>query len=304
MPSSNNKSIATTPFINVTYPETQGLSSKQRTVVHSYAARTAHARVRIARVKAYQLSKAIKLQQEQPGHPQEVEPSIKKTPLRSDVELDLEMLAVLMSNSGPGGQGSGRGDPFVSFARPLMSMEHFLLDQYVTTVSPYLLEHCARFRYPGSPFMDSMIEEWIRLSLSDVGFLSGILLIASRYLSIFHQPYHPLQNQLYTEQATRYKLVCLQTLNEAISFNTGQGPFSDSVVAETMVLALDEISLGDLETSRRHMQGSLKMVELNGGPQTLGLNGFLEMVLNKFTNQVGLSNRFLAPANASLASNS
>lgn len=88
-----------------------------------------------------------------------------------------------------------------------------------------------------------MIEEWIRLSLSDVGFLSGILLIASRYLSIFHQPYHPHQNQLYTEQATQYKLVCLQTLNEAISFNTGQGPFSDSVVAETMVLALDEVRI-------------------------------------------------------------
>lgn len=45
------------------------------------------------------------------------------------------------------------------------------------------------------------------------------------------------------------------------------------------------------------------MVELNGGPHTLGLNGFLEMVLNKFTNQVGLPNRFLEPADANIASN-
>ncbi|KAF3057602.1 hypothetical protein CFAM422_012392 [Trichoderma lentiforme] len=303
MSSPNMKPIATTPFIIVPYPEREGLSSEQRTVVHSYAARTAHARVRIARVKAYQLLKATEFQQGQLRHPREDERSVKKTPSRSDVGLELETPAVVMSNSSPGGLGSGRGDPFVSFVRPLTNMDQFLLDQYVTTVSPYLLEHCARFRFPGSPFVDSMIDEWIRLSLSDVGFLSGILLISSRYLSIFHQPYHPHQNQIYTEQATRYKLVCFQTLNEAISFNTGQGAFSDSVIAETMVLALDDISLGDLETSRRHMQGAIKMVELNGGPQTLGLNGFLAMVLNKFTSQVGLPNRFLEPTNANIASN-
>ncbi|KAL7916806.1 hypothetical protein GGI35DRAFT_434032 [Trichoderma velutinum] len=296
MSSSKMKSIATTPFINVTYPETEGLSSQQRTVIHSYAARKAHARVRIARVKAHQISKAIELQQEQSSRAHEDERIVKEILSELIEESELETSAVLIPNSGPSGLGSGRGDPFMSFIRPLTSMENFLLDQYVTTVSPYLLEHCARFRFPGSPFVDSMIEDWIRLSLSDIGFLSGILLVASRYLSIFHQPYHPHQNQLFSEQATRYKLVCLQTLNKAISFNTGIGPFSDSVIAETMVLALDEISLGDLETSRRHMQGALKMVELNGGPQTLGLNGFLEMVLNKFTNQVGLSNRVLAPA--------
>ncbi|UKZ48089.1 hypothetical protein TrVGV298_002325 [Trichoderma virens] len=148
-------------------------------------------------------------------------------------------------------------------------MEHFLLDQF-----------------PGSGFVDSMIDEWIRLGLSDLGFLSGIFLTASRYLSVFHQPHQPHHHQLFTEHATQYKLVCLKTLNEAISSSTLQGPFSDPVIAETMILALDEISLGDFETSRRHMKGALRMVELNGGPQTLGLNGFLEMVLHKFINQV------------------
>ena len=105
MSSPNMKPIATTPFIMLVNPKREGLSSQQRTVVHSYAARTAHARVRIARVKAYQLSKAIEFQQ------------------------DLETSAVLMSNSGPGGPGSGRGDPFVSFVRPLTNTDQFLLDQ-------------------------------------------------------------------------------------------------------------------------------------------------------------------------------
>lgn len=46
--------------------------------------------------------------------------------------------------------------------------------------------------------------------------------------------------------------------------------------------------LGDLAMSKRHVQGAVQMVELNGGPQTLGLNGFLEMVLYKYVDEVGL----------------
>lgn len=129
MSSPNMKPIATTPFIIVPYPEREGLSSEQRTVVHSYAARTAHARVRLARVKAYQLLKATEFQQEQPLHPREDERSVKKTPSRPDVGRELDTPAVLISNSGPGGLGSGRGDPFVSFVRPLTNMDQFLLDQ-------------------------------------------------------------------------------------------------------------------------------------------------------------------------------
>lgn len=123
------KSIATTPFIIVTDPEKEGISSEQRTVVHSYAARTAHARVRLARVRAYQLLKATESQQEQPRQPREDERSVKNTPSRPNVGLELETPAVLMSNSSPGGLGSGRGDPFVSFVRPLTNMDQFLLDQ-------------------------------------------------------------------------------------------------------------------------------------------------------------------------------
>lgn len=129
MSSPNMKPIATTPFIILANPEREGLSSEQRTVVHSYAARTAHARVRIARVKAYQLLKATEFPQEQPRSPREDERSVKETPSSSDVGLELETPAVLMSNSSPGGLGSGRGDPFVSFIRPLTNMDQFLLDQ-------------------------------------------------------------------------------------------------------------------------------------------------------------------------------
>jgi len=48
------------------------------------------------------------------------------------------------------------------------------------------------------------------------------------------------------------------------------------------------VLLGDLDMSRRHVQGATRMIELNGGPQTLGLNGFLAMLVDKYVAQVGL----------------
>jgi hypothetical protein len=41
--------------------------------------------------------------------------------------------------------------------------------------------------------------------------------------------------------------------------------------------------------SRHHVEGAIKMVQLNGGLQNLGLDGFLEMVVRKYRNEVGLS---------------
>lgn len=40
--------------------------------------------------------------------------------------------------------------------------------------------------------------------------------------------------------------------------------------------------------AQNHMRGASTMVELNGGQQTLGLDGFLELVFNKWLDEVGL----------------
>lgn len=36
----------------------------------------------------------------------------------------------------------------------------------------------------------------------------------------------------------------------------------------------------DVVMSRRHVEGAVRMVKLNGGPQTLGLDGFLEHLIS------------------------
>ena len=47
-----------------------------------------------------------------------------------------------------------------------------------------------------------------------------------------------------------------------------------------------QFQLGDLATSRHHVRGMIQMVEHNGGPQTLGSNGFLERLVYKFAGYI------------------
>lgn len=60
------------------------------------------------------------------------------------------------------------------------------------------------------------------------------------------------------------------------------------------------MAVGDREASRNHVSGAVKMVELNGGPQTLGLNGFLGFLLDKFLHSEGLFDEQPRPADALL----
>jgi hypothetical protein len=47
--------------------------------------------------------------------------------------------------------------------------------------------------------------------------------------------------------------------------------------------------------ARRHVQGAIKMVELCGGSQKLGLNGFLEDLFYKFVDIVRLRHEATLP---------
>lgn len=88
--------------------------------------------------------------------------------------------------------------------------------------------------------LNSMTTEWVRLALGDAGFLNGILLNASRHLSAVHQ--HGDNQQLFGNLAIRFKLACVKAVRAAISADAPMRSFSDSLVAVTMVLALDEVS--------------------------------------------------------------
>jgi hypothetical protein len=47
-----------------------------------------------------------------------------------------------------------------------------------------------------------------------------------------------------------------------------------------------QLQIGDLPTFKSHVRGLVQMVEHNGGPKTLGSNGFLEHLVGKFVGEV------------------
>lgn len=85
-------------------------------------------------------------------------------------------------------------------------------------------------------YLERMAKEWVRLALSDLGFLNGIFLAACRHLSENHR-----QQQFFKQLAIQYKLACVQALNNAISVETSS--VSDPTVAKVLVLAWDEVGV-------------------------------------------------------------
>ncbi len=54
--------------------------------------------------------------------------------------------------------------------------------------------------------------------------------------------------------------------------------------------------------SKQHVQGAIKMVGLNGGWDTLGLDGFLEILLLRYAERTGLLDHAQLPPVAGVGS--
>lgn len=87
---------------------------------------------------------------------------------------------------------------------------------------------------------------WVRLAISDSSFLSGILLHAARHLSLIKHAQYDCQKLV--ALAVQYKLDCIENVSKSISFSskTSFMPFSNSIVAEVLILAADEVSFPGL----------------------------------------------------------
>jgi hypothetical protein len=83
-----------------------------------------------------------------------------------------------------------------------------------------------------------MTKDWVRLTLTNVGSLNGILLAACRHLSGYHQQHQ--QQHHYQQLAILYKLYCVQDLRKAISLEISS-LISDGTVANSILLAYDEV---------------------------------------------------------------
>ncbi|KAL4987944.1 hypothetical protein BDW68DRAFT_159974 [Aspergillus falconensis] len=234
-------------------------TATQQRLARSHAARSAHARARRLRTIQYQAQKAQDAQRQQRGE---------------DAETPRYWLLHALSYH--------RRDPFASSARRLRPMEEMFFDHYVTVVIPLM-----RCNGLDVEFYRRMTLSWIPLALSEDGLLDVLFLSACRHLNECYQA-QP-QAAPFSQMAFQYKLQLLRSLREEISAETPH--FTDASVIKAIMLAYDELWVRDEVTMKNHVEGAVKMVTLKGGPQTLGLDGFIERLLfnllAKVNNEIG-----------------
>ncbi|KAK4447828.1 hypothetical protein QBC34DRAFT_486082 [Podospora aff. communis PSN243] len=263
-------------FVHVDRPAKP--DQKQAREIRSHAARETHARARRLRVIAH-------LGLPDPRQDPPLAPTI---PGSTQQEIAKENKNIADPKSL---LPASRKDPFAAFVRSLEPVEHFLLDHcmsYVRVVIPLSSATCTAFKdaIEGAYYGRRMVADWVPFALADVGLLSGMFLAACRDLSLSD---HPRKGVFYT-MALQYKLSCLRALKSAISADPSAP--DDAAVAKVIALVADEIALGNKETSQNHVLGAMKMVDLRGGPQNLGLNGLLDFVLQRLVHDKGIFDQY------------
>jgi len=111
-------------------------------------------------------------------------------------------------------------------------------------IVPRMKAECGELQSLPSPQADAMTARWVRLAQTSADFLDGVLLNAARHLSVMHgMQAQPAERQRYADVAVRYKLACVRAVSAAIVRERRPARYDDVVVAGTMVLAFDEVSL-------------------------------------------------------------
>ncbi|RSM08473.1 hypothetical protein CDV31_008110 [Fusarium ambrosium] len=247
-------------FINVRPLVQSSSSAGSSRQIHSHAARTAHARARRRRMANYmrEQNKNKELQEIATIPSEYTQPSFDPEETRPPVPRIIP--------------GAFEHEPLASFIRSLDPKEVFMFDHYVNVVVPYLDLHCPVMRHLGGDYHYRK-QNWILLASTEVDLLKGFLLAACRHLFIVH-----LEKE-FGQLAIQYKLSYVRSLRETIS---ATGPESSRMaVTKALVLAIDEIMLGDLSMGIKHVIGAAEIVQVAGGPQALGLSGIVQYILGR-----------------------
>ncbi|KEY63880.1 hypothetical protein S7711_10128 [Stachybotrys chartarum IBT 7711] len=281
-------------FVNISNPVRPG--KEQRRLVRSHASREAYARIRQAAVANYLglSDTTITTTASSTAHDHTTgKPAMPSPPTAESSTTDANRPSLALA--------AGRVDPFGAFAVPLGPMESFLLDHYIRVVIPTSTDLCKWFRGANSSlgtfYRHRMTVDWIPLALTDPGLLSGVLLAACRHLAVVEK--QDTRKHVLNTMAIQYKLVSLQSLAATLAGDESAA-LGDSALAKVIALGTDEvcfflIAVGNLEASKSHVLGAVKMADLRGGFENLGLNGLLAFLLRRLTSDKVV--RGLVPSN-------
>ncbi|KAH6635879.1 hypothetical protein F5144DRAFT_565710 [Chaetomium tenue] len=246
-------------FVAVSNP-TEAPSSESKKLAYSHAFRQAHAQRRRKQIEGHRKAAATS-------------PSLavgKAFVVPGEVVL-APLNHVLTSNQ----------DPFSSLARPLSLMEYYLLDHYVHVIVPFTVGHCGLFNRPGDQKTE-LLRDWVGLAVADdTVMVAAVLLSTCRYI-LQAQP----DNLVIVQLALQYKQICLEKLRQEMS-NTS-APVNTLTVAKSLALVLDEVTAGEHDIARKHLNGVFGMVNSCGGVGELGLTGLMERMYRRFIEILGL----------------
>ncbi|KAK5989638.1 hypothetical protein PT974_07892 [Cladobotryum mycophilum] len=273
-PSSQETSIH---FVYMTNPHDGGVIGGRKGA-KSHAARFAHARARHQRILEYQREKEKSLGQILPtetGDASEHRPDLAVS--FEDVKQSRggtrDPLVVQFTRAN-NNLASVRKSIFASFGTDIKSAEHFLLTYFMRVIIPSGKRHCIHTTTT-NVWNSWMYQELMPLALMTPGLLCAILLLTCRNLS------REQGNPRYAQLAIVYKLACLRSLNKILE--SAERLVNDATIAQVLYLAADEFALDDRKASKHHIMAAQKMTEMKGGPEKLGMNGFLAALVETFT---------------------
>ncbi|KAK8097513.1 hypothetical protein PG984_016652 [Apiospora sp. TS-2023a] len=168
--------------------------------------------------------------------------------------------------------------------RPLSAQETSLLDHYVNHIILSSRGRCHAAGNSAPPWFTRMqLQCWLPFALADPGLLATLLLQSCRSLESIISPGPPGPGGSYYYCASgaylSYKQQCIRWVNRCVASESQRA--TDGTIAMVMVLLAESYLLGNLEEWQVHLAAHTRMLELRGGVDALGLDGFLKGVIEK-----------------------
>ncbi|PMD28924.1 hypothetical protein L207DRAFT_521321 [Hyaloscypha variabilis F] len=167
----------------------------------------------------------------------------------------------LVTAVGPGGT-----DPFSSCSLDITPRMNILIDHFLNVVGPQM----NAFAINSSNTTDPIKTIYIPFSISDPCVFHGLLLLSAQSFAKISG------DTSYRITALTHKAECIRLVNKALGIS-GKAT-CDATIAAVLMLAVEELLLGNLEVFKTHLSGLQSMVSIRGGLHTLGLGGILKQL--------------------------
>ncbi|KAK7968638.1 hypothetical protein PG996_002936 [Apiospora saccharicola] len=171
-------------------------------------------------------------------------------------------------------------EPLWRPVRPLSAQETSLLDHYVNHIILFNKGRCHAAGNSAPPWFTSMqLQCWLPFALADPGLLATLLLQSCRSLESMNICSRPGSYYCASGAYLVYKQQCIRWVNKCVASEHQRA--NDSTIAIVTVLLAESYLLGNLEEWQVHLAAHARMLELRGGVDALGLDGFLKGVIEK-----------------------